>query len=122
VCFWLEKARTEIASGRCQRAGLVATSSVRGGTNRVVLDAVVEQLLIYDAWSELPWTIEGARVEVSTICFARESDAPQVRRLDGESVTHINADLTAGLDLTRAKSQRMNRGVSLLGIQKRRTF
>src|SRR5260370_736316 len=122
VCFWLEKAREATLRGKCRRVGLVATSSVRGGTNRVVLDAIAEKLVIYDAWGELPWTIEGARVEVSIICFAAEANAPEVRWLDGRSVANINADLTAGLDLTKAKSLPENRGASLLGIQKSGPF
>jgi len=122
VCFWLEKARAELIGGRCGRAGLVATSSVRGGTNRVVLDAIAEELVIYDAWDELPWTIEGARVEVSIICFSGEADAPPDRLLNGRSVAKVNADLTAGLDLTKAKPLLENRGASLLGIQKSGPF
>ena len=38
VCYWFEKARAQIERGALQRAGLVATNSIRGGANRVVLD------------------------------------------------------------------------------------
>ena len=67
-------------------------------------------------------TIEGARVEVSTICFARTANAPVERRLDGQRVANINSDLTAGLNLTRAKALAENRGASFLGIQKSGPF
>jgi type II restriction/modification system DNA methylase subunit YeeA len=118
VCFWFEKARDEVVKGRAKRAGLVATSSIRGGTNRAVLDRITDQLTIYDAWSELPWTVEGARVEVSLICFSAEADAPPGHRLDGQQVSTINPDLSTGLNLTRAHLLRDNRDVSYLGIQK----
>jgi hypothetical protein len=117
VCFWLEKVRGETLNGKCCRVGLVATSSVRGGTNRVVLDAIAEKLIVYEAWSELPWTIEGARVEVSIVCFAREADAPELRRLNGVTVECINADLTTGINLTAAKPLSENKHISFLGIQ-----
>ena len=41
VCYWFEKARAQIAAGRCQAAGLVATNSIRGGANRKVLERIV---------------------------------------------------------------------------------
>ncbi len=37
VMYWFEKARAEIDSGRTRRAGLIATNSIRGGANAVVL-------------------------------------------------------------------------------------
>jgi type II restriction/modification system DNA methylase subunit YeeA len=117
VCFWLEKAREATLKGKCRRVGLVATSSLRGGTNRVVLDAIAEKLVIYDAWSELPWTIEGARVEVSIVCFAHAADSPELRRLNGAPVAGINADLTTGINLTTAKALTENENISFLGIQ-----
>lgn len=117
VCYWFEKARAEVLAGRTQRVGLVATSSIRGGTNRPVLDRIAREMTIYDAWSELPWTIEGARVEVSLICFCQNQKHPNELRLDGQVVTNINADLTTGLDVTRAVALAENDGTSFLGIQ-----
>jgi len=118
VCFWLEKAREEIVRGHAKRAGLVATSSIRGGTNRAVLDRIANQLTIYDAWSELPWTVEGARVEVSLVCFSRELLLTPDYHLDGQQVSSINPDLSTGLNLTGARLLRDNRDVSHIGIQK----
>ncbi len=117
VCYWFEKARGEVEAGRTKRAGLVATSSIRGGTNRPVLDEISRTLVIEEAWSEQPWTIEGARVEVSLVCFCDPATAPGERRLDGQIVPKINADLTSGVDLTRASVLPENAGVSFLGIQ-----
>ena len=41
VTYWFEKARAQIEAGKCQRAGLVATNSIRGGANRKVLERIV---------------------------------------------------------------------------------
>jgi hypothetical protein len=69
VCYWFHKAQQQIANGKCQRAGLVATNSIRGGANRKVLDVIAESLAIFNAWSDEPWVNEGAAVRVSLICF-----------------------------------------------------
>jgi len=37
VCYWFEKARALIGTGKLQRAGLLATQGIRGGANRTVL-------------------------------------------------------------------------------------
>jgi hypothetical protein len=117
VCFWFEKSRCAILSGKAKRAGLVATSSIRGGTNRPVMDAIARDLMISDAWSELPWTIDGARVEVSLVAFQTRASAAANQFLDGIRVNNINPDLTTGLNVTVARPLPENRGVSFLGIQ-----
>lgn len=117
VCYWFEKARAEVAAGRTRRVGLVATSSIRGGTNRPVMDAIGRSLVIHDAWSEQPWTIEGARVEVSLVCFSAPELRPALLHLDGHLVSNINPDLTTGVDLTLARQLPQNEGASFLGIQ-----
>lgn len=115
VCYWFEKARAAIVSGRYKRAGLVATSSIRGGTNRPVMDKIADKLLIFDAWGALPWTVEGARVQVSLVCFCHGQ--PSELRLNNNIVSNINADLTSGLDLTTARVLRENSRVAFIGIQ-----
>ena len=118
VCFWFEKARCQVLAGATDRVGLVATSSIRGGTNRPVLDRIAQELTIFAAWSEQPWLIEGARVEVSLICFESRKVTNEDVHLDGRKVTHINPDLTTGLNVSLAKRLLENRSVSFLGIQK----
>src|SRR5438067_5585861 len=39
-CYWFEKARDGISHGDCERAGLLATQAIRGGTNREVLKRI----------------------------------------------------------------------------------
>jgi type II restriction/modification system DNA methylase subunit YeeA len=121
VCYWFEKARVSIKNHEATRVGLVATNSIRKNTNLPVLKAIVSELKIFETWSEEQWTVDGANVDVSIVCFsARESsDAP---RLNGVDVSHINADLTTGIDLTRAKILLENRRRSFLGIQKSGPF
>ena len=46
---------------------IVATNSIRGGANRRVLDRIVSELGIFEAWSDEPWVIDGANVRVSLI-------------------------------------------------------
>jgi len=118
VCFWFEKARVQVLSEKTKRVGLVATSSIRGGTNRPILDKIARELILFDAWSAQPWVIDGARVEVSLICFEAQDCRFDERRLDGVLVDHVNPDLTTGLNISLAKRLNENRNQSFLGIQK----
>ena len=122
VCYWFHKAGKLVAQGKLSRAGLVATNSIRGGNNRPVLDRIVDDSTIFDAWSDEPWVIDGAAVRVSLVCFAAKSvDLPVF--LDGEAATRIHADLTeGGIDLTRAASLAANRSTAFLGVYKNGPF
>ena len=118
VCYWFHKAEKLVASGKMERVGLVATNSIRGGKNRVVLDQIIDSNVIFDAWSDEPWVVDGAAVRVSLVCFGRQ-DADLPMRLDGKSASHINADLTAGdIDMTRATRQAANKAVAFAGGKK----
>lgn len=120
VCYWFEKARAAVVSGDARRVGLVSTNSIRGGANRRVLDRIVEDSRIFEAWSDEPWILEGAAVRVSMICFGEGEDEA---RLDGKRVPNINADLTSGeLDLTKARRLDENLGVSFMGDTKGGAF
>ena len=122
VCYWFAKAGRLVAERRVQRVGLVATSSIRESTNRFVLDRIVEQGAIFEAWSDEPWIVEGANVRVSLICFSRK-DAGLAVRLDGLDAPHVNADLTGGtLDLTQAAPLTSNNGIAFQGSVKRGPF
>ena len=114
VCYWFERARAEIMAGRAERAGLVATQSIRKGASRVVLDRIRQDGTIYEAWSDEEWTVEGADVRVSLVCFAQEHDGPP--RLNGRPVSAIHADLSAGaVDLTTARRLNQNLKMSFQG-------
>ncbi len=119
VCYWFVKAGEHVGEGNARRVGLVATNSIRGGANRRALAAATAGRPIFDAWSDEPWVIDGAAVRVSLVCFEPSSDeSASERRLDGERVDAIHADLTAGIDLTRAQRLYRNRGVAFMGDTK----
>ena len=117
VCYWFEKARAHIADGRADRAGLVATNSIAKNTNLPVLRRIVESLSITEAYSDEPWVIDGAAVRVALVVFGRNQPNGEAK-LDGTSVIRINANLTAGVDLSDVPRLRENRGQSMLGVQK----
>jgi type II restriction/modification system DNA methylase subunit YeeA len=116
VCYWFEKARAQIEAGQTQRAGLVATNSIRGGANRKVLDQIQKTTTIFHAWSDLDWINEGAAVRVSLVGFG---NSPIGGILNGQPVAVIYADLTGGfdssIDLTQAKKLLENAGVCFQG-------
>ena len=126
VCYWFVKTGEHLDALRAKRVGLVSTNSIRGGANRRALQTAVEGSPIFEAWSDEPWVIDGAAVRVSLVCFARPEDgsapAPE-RRLDGEPVDAVHADLTArrggvGVDLTGVQRLYRNLGVAFMGDTK----
>ena len=122
VCYWFHKGGELVDQGKISRAGLVATNSIRGGKNRTVLDRIVEQAAIFDAWSDEPWVVDGADVRVSLICFTSE-EVGLSARLDGGDVFQINADLTAEpADLTKAGKLPRNRRTAFIGGYKKGRF
>jgi len=115
VCYWFEKAREQIAGGATTRAGLVATQSIRKGASRAVLDRILADGVIFDAWDDEPWSQDGAAVRVSILCFAGKGGADPVH-MDGVPVAEIAADLTAGgPGLIAALRLTENRGVCFQG-------
>ncbi len=121
VCYWFSKAWQAVASGIATRAGLVATQSIRKGSNRQVLDAIASAGSIYEAWSDEPWTIDGAAVRVSLICFTRTRGSHSV--LNGQATECIHSDLTGGMsDLTSAVPIRQNAGLCFQGVTKAGSF
>ena len=145
VTYWFEKARAQIEAGKCQRAGLVATNSIRQKRNRPVLERILETGEIFNAWSDEEWINDGAAVRVSLVCFGgsprpqagqaatsqlagvdvrlvvpSEGQGERVVFLDGHPVSNIHADLTAGgnggSDLTSAQLLKENAGWSYFGL------
>ena len=118
VCYWFHKAGKLVAQGGLARAGLVATNSIRGGKNRTVVDRIVADSAIFDAWSDEPWVVDGAAVRVSMVCFGPR-DAGLPISLNGGQAGHINADLTPeGLDMTQVARLASNRSASFAGGKK----
>lgn len=122
VTYWFEKARQQIAAGRTRRAGLVSTNSLRGGANRKVVERLVADAPIFQAWADEPWVVDGAAVRVSMVCFGAREDGEGLT-LDGLPVEAINSDLTAEAgDVTKAKPLSDNGDVAFQGIVKVGSF
>jgi type II restriction/modification system DNA methylase subunit YeeA len=149
VTYWFEKARAQIEAGQCGTAGLVSTNSIRGGSNRKVLERITDSARIFEAWSDESWVNDGAAVRVSLICFttaapnrhsreygnpvgesaaALDSGLPSApgmtASLDGRAVSAIHADLTAGegLNLSIAKLLPENSTTCFVGTTKKASF
>ncbi len=92
--YWHELARRQIASGRAERAGLLATQNIRGAFSRPVLERIGESGQIFMAYADEEWFNDGAAVRISIICQDDGSESEHI--LDGEPVSRINPDLTTG--------------------------
>ncbi len=116
VCYWFEKARQAIETDGLGAAGLVATQSIRSGSNRAVLDAIRHNTRIFDAWSDEPWVNEGAAVRVSLVSFGWG----ECCFLNGEPVEQITAELGSSVtsDMSLAKPLAENVDVSFEGTKK----
>ena len=117
VCYWFAKAWKLVAAKQVQRAGFVATNSIRGGANREVLKPIVAEGRIFEAWSDEEWTVDGAAVRVSLICFGSETIGAS--RLNGAEVVKIYPDLSGGgvaVDLTQAALLKANVETAFQGV------
>lgn len=115
VCYWFEKARAQIEAGHLRLAGLVATNSIRGGKNRLVLDRILATTRIFEAWSDESWVNDGAAVRVSLIAFGAIDSC----RLNGQAIESISSDLASSpIDLTRVVRLTQNAGACFQGTSK----
>jgi type II restriction/modification system DNA methylase subunit YeeA len=88
--------------------------------SRRVLERIKETGDVFMAWSDEPWVLEGAAVQVSIIGF--DDGTQTTRTLDGVEVTEIHADLTSGIDLTLARSLRKSMRLAYYGDVKAGPF
>lgn len=114
-CYFFEKARAEIEAHRAKRAGLLATNSIRGGANRVVLERIKRTGDIFMAWDDEPWVLDGAAVRISIVGF--DDGTEPSRTLGGSPVPSINPDLSSGADLSAAIRLRESSGAAFIGVQ-----
>jgi type II restriction/modification system DNA methylase subunit YeeA len=119
-CYWFEKARAQIANGKCKRAGLLATQGIRGGTNREVLKRIKKSGNIFWAISDRDWIQDGANVHISMIAFDDGKEHSCI--LDEQPVKSINANLTTSSDLTTASILLENKGIFLRPPEKGGSF
>jgi type II restriction/modification system DNA methylase subunit YeeA len=120
-CYWFEKARAQIESGKSKRVGLLATQGIRGGANRTVLERIKKSGGIFFAVADREWILDGANVHISMVGF--DDGAESERTLDGQAVASIHANLTASsADLTRAARLPANRNIAFMGSTKGGAF
>jgi type II restriction/modification system DNA methylase subunit YeeA len=115
-CYWFELARRQIESGKCKRAGLLATQGIRGGANREVLQRIKQTGEIFFAESDRVWAIKGVNVQISMIGFDDGSETN--RFLDSKHVTNINSNLSSLADITQARKLSANRKIAFMGDTK----
>jgi hypothetical protein len=119
-CYWFERARQQVADGKAERAGLLATQAIRGGVNREVLKRVKESGDIFFAISDRDWILDGANVHISVIGFDNGDQDDRV--LDGKAVSAIHANLTAHADVTQALHLPKNGNIAFSGTKKAGSF
>jgi type II restriction/modification system DNA methylase subunit YeeA len=102
VCYWFERAREQMEVGKAKRVGLLATNSIRGGSNRRVLEHIKYSGDIFFAESDRPWILNGAAVRVSMVGF--DAGWESKKTLDGAPVAMITTALTGDLDLSEARA------------------
>jgi type II restriction/modification system DNA methylase subunit YeeA len=113
VTYWFEKARAAVEKTPKVRVGLIATQSIRRGASRIALDRIHQTTQIFEAWSDEDWTIEGADVRVSLVCFGNGTSQ---KHLDGKLVSAIHSDLSgSAYDLTSAVRLNTNLNVCFQG-------
>jgi type II restriction/modification system DNA methylase subunit YeeA len=121
VCYWFEKARAMIEKGEANRAGLLATNSIRNGANRTVLERIKKSGDIFWAQSDRDWILDGAAVRVSMIGF--DGNIEKERFLDNHKVSFINADLSSHANVAnKAIPLPENAGLCFLGMMKAGPF
>jgi type II restriction/modification system DNA methylase subunit YeeA len=122
VCYWFAKSVSQLAEDRAERVGFVATNSISGGNNLPTMELVAKAATIFEAWTDEPWVVEGADVRVAVVCFAKEIDVGDGKKLDGHPVTVIQPDLTSGIALGTVARLSANEGISFIGDQKNGPF
>lgn len=120
VCYWFEKARAMIETGKTKRAGLLATQAIRGGVNRKALERIKETGDIFWAQSDRDWVLDGAAVRVSMVGFDGKGEL--TKSLDGVVVASINTNLTSNIDLTKARKLEENFDIAFTGTKKGGSF
>ena len=129
VCYWFEKTGQQIESGMTNRAGLVATNSIRGGANRRCTPGRDGQSAnLRSVERRAVGRRRSGRTGVTGLLLAHR------RRIRGwhfgsmaRTVDEVYADLTArrggaGVDLTIARRLAENAAIAFMGDTKGGSF
>jgi len=119
VMYWFSMLKNQFQSRVHVRGGLLSTNSIRFGANREVLSGVTEIQPISDAWSDREWTLDGAAVRVSIICFAPQSSKLM---LNGNETPTISSSLSSSIDTSTSESLKENESRAFVGSQKSGPF
>ena len=116
-CYWFEKTRDLIANGKCQRAGLLATTGSKQISSRRAFERIKETGKIFFGISDRDWFDAGTAIRICMVGFGGPEtlDKPV---LDGREVLEIHADLTSGLDLTEKQFLATNTKLCFMGTTK----
>ncbi len=118
--YWHEVARRQIEQHGVVRAGLLATSSITGRDTRRVLENICTSGSIFLAHRDEEWVNDGAAVRIAIVCQDDGKEAE--RRLDGEAVDSINANLLSGPDLLSAAQLSENADIGYRGTTRNGPF
>ena len=119
--YWHEQARFRIANASANRAGLLATNSIRDTQNRHVLERILDSGNIFAAYGDEPWTVDGeTSVRISIVM--QDDGTERTIQLDGNAVHAIDAKLTSGVDISRAAQLHENIGFAHQGGKKNGPF
>ena len=116
VSYWFYNVHRAINEGRPLSFGLIATKSIGKGASNKPLAALLSDtdFQIFNAWQNEPWVVDGADVRVAIVFAMR---GPQSFSLNGAPSSAINADLTSGLDISKARTLSANRGRAFQGVK-----
>ena len=105
------------AKGKCQRAGLLATTGSKQVSSRRAFERIKESGQIFFAVSDRDWFDAGTAVRICMAGFSGK-DATTKPVLDGKEVADINADLSAGFDATEKRYLHANQKLCFMGTTK----
>ena len=116
-CYWFEKARALVANGKCQRAGLLATTGSKQVSSRRAFERIKETGKIFFGISDRDWFDAGTAIRICMVGFGGPEtvDKPV---LDSREVLEIHPDLTSGLDTTGKHYLRANAHLCFMGTTK----
>ncbi len=112
-CYWLEKARAQLETGHTKRAGLLATQNIRSVYSRGALERITRSGSIFMAYSDKDWALDGATVHIAIVGF--DNGTQLEKTIDECPVSHINANLTSGVNVVAARKLTANAGIAFRG-------
>jgi hypothetical protein len=116
VSYWFYKVHRAIKDHGLLSFGLIATKSIGKGASNKPLAALLSdtEYRIFSAWQNEPWVVDGADVRVAIVCAMQN---PSAFSLNGIPSGPINADLTSGLNMSKARALSVNRGRAFQGVK-----